>query len=71
MKSYAMMVQSLSITQQVICHLEHQVSMCAGETIALIMKLEKFAMQYGIHIKCYQADNHPFNSKEFKDSLGV
>ena len=50
-------------------HIEHQVSMRAGETVASKSKFEKFAMQHGVQIKRYRADNHPFNSKEFEESI--
>ena len=50
-------------------HLEHQVSMRAGETIASKTAFERFAMQHGVQVKRYRADNHPFGSKEFQESL--
>ena len=52
-------------------HLTHQVSLRAGETIKSKANFERFAMQHGIQIKRYRADNHPFKSAEFQKSLDL
>jgi hypothetical protein len=50
-------------------HLTHQVSLRAGETVNAKTNFERFAMQHGVQIKRYRADNHPFKSREFQKSL--
>ena len=50
-------------------HLTHQVSLRAGETVKAKTNFERFAMQHGVQIKRYRADNHPFKSQEFQKSL--
>jgi hypothetical protein len=50
-------------------YLTYQVSLRAGETINAKTSFERFAMQHGIQVKRYRADNHPFKSLEFQKSL--
>ena len=47
----------------------NQISLKSGETIQGKHEFEEFAHQYGVTIKHYRADNHPFNSAEFKEDL--
>jgi hypothetical protein len=49
--------------------LRHQVSLCAGETVKSKLAFEQEAEQFGIKIKNYRADNVPFGSEEFKQSI--
>ena len=45
--------------------LNHQISLRLGDTIQGKHKFETFAQQYGVRIRSYHADNHPFAGKEF------
>jgi hypothetical protein len=49
--------------------MECQVSMNSCETVASKNAFERFAAEYGIVIKHYNADNQLFQAKEFKDLL--
>ena len=48
---------------------ECQVSLNAGETVVSKNAFERFAAEYGIVVKHYHADNHPFQAKDFQESL--
>jgi hypothetical protein len=48
---------------------ECQVSLNAGETVVTKNAFERFAAEYGIVVKHYHADNHPFQAKVFQESL--
>ena len=49
--------------------LTHQVSLRAGETIQSKRRFEREATQFGVKVKSYRADNHPFGSNEFRAEL--
>ena len=47
----------------------HQISLQVGETLLNKHRLESEAATYGVKIKSYHADNHPFGAKEFLEDL--
>ena len=49
--------------------LYHQISLRIGETLQGKHALESFANQFGIKIKSYRGDNHPFAAKEMREDL--
>ncbi len=49
----------------------NQISMRSGETIQGKHEFEEFARQFGVTVKRYRADNHPFTSKEFMEDLAL
>lgn len=49
--------------------INHQVSLASGETIQSKHKFENFARSYGVKIKAYHADNHPYRSEAFLEDL--
>jgi hypothetical protein len=49
--------------------LHNQVSLRAGETLIGKNRLCKIAAEFGIKVKHFHTDNHPFGSKEFMDDL--
>lgn len=49
--------------------LKCQVSLRSGETLVGKHQLDKLAHDFGVNIKHFHADNHPFGSKEFRDDL--
>jgi hypothetical protein len=42
------------------------VSLQSGESIEGKHDYGKFALQHGVRIKTYRADNHPFNLAQFR-----
>ena len=50
-------------------HLECQVSLRVGETIAGKRRFEGFAERHGVKLERFHADNHPFASAEFLADL--
>ena len=52
-------------------HLHNQVSLRIGETLVGKRALDRFASQFGVKIKKFRCDNHPFNSQEFLEDLAV
>ena len=50
-------------------HVKHQVSLATGETLGSKHDFEQLARLYGISVKGYHTDNHPFSSKEFQEDL--
>ena len=49
--------------------IQHQVSLRVGETLTGKHAFEKFANEYGVTIKNYRSDNHPFGAEEFRHDL--
>ncbi len=49
----------------------HQVSLNTGETLQGKHDFERFAKVHGVKIQRYRADNHPFNSAEFRDDIAL
>jgi hypothetical protein len=49
----------------------HQVSLRSGETIVSKRAFERFATRHGVKIKHYRADNQPFGSQEFRESIDL
>ena len=49
--------------------LHNQISLRVGETLQGKHQLEDFASQFGIKIKSYHADNHPFGADEFLQDI--
>ena len=49
--------------------LKNQVSLRSGETIQAKQAFEHFAMNHGVKIRQFRADNQPFSSQEFMDSI--
>jgi hypothetical protein len=45
------------------------VSLWSGESIKGKHDSEKFVLQHGVRIKAYRADNHPFNSAQFRQDF--
>jgi hypothetical protein len=52
-------------------YLGHQVSLRVGETLQTKHAFERFAMEAGVKIKRYRADNVPFGAREFTDDLDL
>ena len=52
-------------------HVGNQVSLGTGETISVKHDFEYFARLHGVQVKKYRADNHPFDSQEFRDDLAL
>ena len=50
-------------------HVEHQVSLCASDTIAAKRKFERILYDRGVRVKSYRADNGIFNADEFEDEI--
>jgi hypothetical protein len=50
-------------------HHRHQVSLRSGETLKGKHAFEHFSAQHGVRITAYHADNHPFNSEQFRQDL--
>ena len=50
-------------------YLHHQVSLRAGDTLQGKHAFEQFADQYGIKLKAFHADNHPFGKTEITDDI--
>ena len=48
---------------------QNQVSLRSGESIKGKNEFERFSLQNGVRIKAYRADNHPFNSVEFRQDF--
>jgi hypothetical protein len=49
--------------------LKHQASLNAGETVMLKRAFKREAMNSGVRIKAYHANNVPFNSEEWKRDM--
>ena len=52
-------------------YLHNQVSLRVGETLQGKHKFEDFAGDYGVRIRSYHADNHPFRAQEFMEDLDL
>ena len=50
-------------------HVEHQVSLCASDTIAAKRRFERILYDRGVTVKSYRADNRIFNAEEFEDEI--
>jgi len=50
-------------------HVEHQVTLSAGDTIRSKRNFERLLYNHGVLVKSYQADNGVFSSKEFDDEI--
>jgi hypothetical protein len=51
--------------------INNQISAAAGETIQGKHKFEKFLDSFGVKVKSFRADNHPFNAQLFQDDLEI
>jgi hypothetical protein len=49
--------------------INHQISLQVGDTRQGIHAFEDFARDYGVKIKSYHLDNHPFQADEFLEDL--
>ena len=49
--------------------IQHQVSLCTGETPQAKHKFEQLACEHGVAIKSYHADNSPFGNADFVHSI--
>ena len=50
-------------------YMHNQVSLNTGSTLAGKHAFEEFADECNVKLKCFHADNHPFNSREFHRDL--
>ena len=50
-------------------HVEHQVSLCASDTIAAKPKFERLLHDQGVSVRSYRADNGLFYAMEFEDEI--
>ena len=50
-------------------HVEHQVSLCASDTIAVKRRFERLLYDRDGSVGSYRADNGIFNAMEFKEEI--
>ena len=51
--------------------IKNQVSLRIGETLRCKHEFEKFASDYGVKLKNFHADNHPFRAKDMLDDMAL